>query len=80
MDGSKAASQIGDNSFKSMKKKKTSLEKISYGVPQGSILEPLLFLLYENNLKNDSNILDPKMFTDDTNLFLHTRIFDIYFK
>ena len=55
--------------LKSMKKKKTSLETISCGVPQGSILGPLLFLLYVNDLKNASNILDPIMFADDTNLF-----------
>ena len=50
-------------------KEKTSLETISCGVPQGSILGPLLFLLYVNDLKNASNILDPIMFADDTNLF-----------
>ena len=48
---------------------KTSLETISCGVPQGSILGPLPFLLYVNDLKNASNILDPIMFGDDTNLF-----------
>ena len=39
------------------------------GVPQGSILEPLLFLIYVHHLNNASNILDPIMFGDDTNLF-----------
>ena len=34
-----------------------------------SILGPLLFLLYVNDLKNASSVLDPIMFGDDTNLF-----------
>ena len=38
-------------------------------VPQGSILELLLFLLHVNDLKNASSVLDPIMFADDTNPF-----------
>ena len=73
MDRSNATSQIVDNSFKPVKKKKTSLETISCGVPQGLILGPLLFLLYVNEVKNTSNILDLIMFSDDTNLFFHSQ-------
>ena len=39
--------------------------------PQGSILGPLLFLLYVNNLPNASRLLDPTMFADDSNLFFN---------
>ena len=48
----------------------TELVIITCGVPQGSILGPLLFLLYVNDLKNAINVLDASMYADDTNLFL----------
>ena len=51
----------------------SNMQNVNCGVPQGSLLGPLLFIIYINDFCKSSDVLSFILFADDSNLFYSHR-------
>ena len=52
---------------------KSSIKTLPCGVPQGSVLGPLVFIIYTNDLPNCPKVTKAILFADDTTIFLSSQ-------
>ena len=70
MNGLNLISQIENNMSQLINGYDSNLADVNFGVPQGSVLGPLLFLLYIYDLNQTLKFCKVHHFADDTNYFI----------
>ena len=70
-------SYLSDRKFSVSLSGSSSPDKtVNIGIPQGSILGPLLFIIYNNELPKVSKVLSTTLFADDTNFSISSNSYD----
>ena len=70
LTGSRVILQLGNNNYVLYNNVKSRTLDITRDVPQGSILGPLLFLIYVTDIANHSKVI---VFADDTTIFSQSK-------
>ena len=69
----------GRTQYVDLNKTTSELLPVTCGVPQGSILGPLMFLIYVNDIATAVSNIQLLLFADDTNLFFSHRCIETIF-
>ena len=65
---------VNQTQFVEINRKSSDVLPINYGVPQGSVLGPLIFLIYINDLNVVVTHSKVHHFVDDTNLLANRKV------
>ena len=60
----------GRKQFVSIRREKSDIYELEWGIPQGGTLAPILFILFMNDITNSSDKFDFSIYADDTCLIL----------